>query len=201
MKRKSAPLRWTQLLACAYALVLAYACHARWMPPLFLFVLLGTVALRVTLRKFSSRRVHVLLKIVLMAAFAALVIRTFHNLFGREAGSRRRRAHRDASHVHREQIEECAIGDAGFDGDRRCRADGTNRMGVGPEDVGRDEGVNGRVGCARSETPVLHRVETAPQRDCMLALGCDEWQGHYFSASVDAAGFEKALVETLRTPR
>ena len=87
MKRASAPLRWTQLLACAYALVLAFLCHARWMPGGFLAVMLGTVALRVGLRKISPRRVHLLLKLLLMLAFGALVIRSFHNLFGREAGS------------------------------------------------------------------------------------------------------------------
>ena len=33
-------------------------------------------------------------------------------------------------------------------------------------------------------------VETAGQLERLLALGCDEWQGHYFSAPLDAAGFE-----------
>src|SRR5262249_31043492 len=36
-------------------------------------------------------------------------------------------------------------------------------------------------------------VESEAQLARLRALGCDEWQGHYFSASVDAAGFEKLL--------
>ena len=36
-------------------------------------------------------------------------------------------------------------------------------------------------------------VETEAQLTRLRALGCDEWQGHHFSASVDAAGFEKFL--------
>jgi diguanylate cyclase (GGDEF)-like protein/PAS domain S-box-containing protein len=38
-------------------------------------------------------------------------------------------------------------------------------------------------------------VESAPQLERLLALGCEEWQGHYFSAPLDAAAFE-ALVSS-----
>jgi diguanylate cyclase (GGDEF)-like protein/PAS domain S-box-containing protein len=34
-------------------------------------------------------------------------------------------------------------------------------------------------------------VESEPQLARLLALGCDEWQGHYYSAPLDAAGFEE----------
>jgi diguanylate cyclase (GGDEF)-like protein/PAS domain S-box-containing protein len=33
-------------------------------------------------------------------------------------------------------------------------------------------------------------VESEGQLERLLALGCDEWQGHYYSAPLDAAGFE-----------
>ncbi|MBW8879757.1 MAG: EAL domain-containing protein, partial [Acidobacteria bacterium] len=36
-------------------------------------------------------------------------------------------------------------------------------------------------------------VENEAQLSRVLALGCDEWQGHYFSAPVDSAAFEKLL--------
>jgi EAL domain-containing protein (putative c-di-GMP-specific phosphodiesterase class I) len=36
-------------------------------------------------------------------------------------------------------------------------------------------------------------VENEAQLSRVLALGCDEWQGHYFSAPVDGAAFEKLL--------
>ena len=36
-------------------------------------------------------------------------------------------------------------------------------------------------------------VENEAQLARLLALGCDEWQGHYFSAPVDSAAFEKLL--------
>jgi diguanylate cyclase (GGDEF)-like protein/PAS domain S-box-containing protein len=36
-------------------------------------------------------------------------------------------------------------------------------------------------------------VEREAQLERLRALGCDEWQGHHFSASVDAAGFENLL--------
>jgi diguanylate cyclase (GGDEF)-like protein/PAS domain S-box-containing protein len=36
-------------------------------------------------------------------------------------------------------------------------------------------------------------VESEGQLQRLRALGCDEWQGHYFSASLDAAGFENLL--------
>ena len=46
-------------------------------------------------------------------------------------------------------------------------------------------------------------VETPAQLERLLALGCDEWQGHYFSAPLEAAGFEALLSDTLsaRTAR
>ena len=45
-------------------------------------------------------------------------------------------------------------------------------------------------------------VESAAQLERLLALGCEEWQGHYFSAPLDAAGFEgAALVATRRSER
>ncbi|HEV8357879.1 MAG TPA: EAL domain-containing protein [Gemmatimonadales bacterium] len=36
-------------------------------------------------------------------------------------------------------------------------------------------------------------VETAAQLERLLALGCEEWQGHYFSAPLDTAAFEALL--------
>jgi len=36
-------------------------------------------------------------------------------------------------------------------------------------------------------------VETAAQLERLRALGCEEWQGHYFSEPLDAAGFEQLL--------
>ncbi len=36
-------------------------------------------------------------------------------------------------------------------------------------------------------------IENEAQLSRVLALGCDEWQGHYFSAPLDAAGFEALL--------
>ena len=36
-------------------------------------------------------------------------------------------------------------------------------------------------------------VETEAQLARLLALGCDEWQGHHFSASLDAAEFERLI--------
>jgi EAL domain-containing protein (putative c-di-GMP-specific phosphodiesterase class I) len=36
-------------------------------------------------------------------------------------------------------------------------------------------------------------IENEAQLSRVLALGCDEWQGHYFSAPLDGAGFEKLL--------
>ena len=37
-------------------------------------------------------------------------------------------------------------------------------------------------------------IENEAQLSRVLALGCDEWQGHYFSAPLDGAGFEKLLL-------
>jgi diguanylate cyclase (GGDEF)-like protein/PAS domain S-box-containing protein len=36
-------------------------------------------------------------------------------------------------------------------------------------------------------------VESEAQLARLLAFGCDEWQGHHFSASLDAAGFERLM--------
>jgi diguanylate cyclase (GGDEF)-like protein/PAS domain S-box-containing protein len=36
-------------------------------------------------------------------------------------------------------------------------------------------------------------IENEAQLSRVLALGCDEWQGHYFSAPVDSSAFEKLL--------
>ena len=37
-------------------------------------------------------------------------------------------------------------------------------------------------------------VENEAQLERLLALGCEEWQGHYFSPPLDAAGFEALLL-------
>ena len=42
------------------------------------------------------------------------------------------------------------------------------------------------------ETPYLKRL---------LALSCDQWQGHYFSQPLDAAGFEKLFSAESRSAR
>ena len=46
-------------------------------------------------------------------------------------------------------------------------------------------------------------VERPAQLKRLLALGCEEWQGHYFSASLDTPGFEELLLESFsaRTAR
>jgi len=46
-------------------------------------------------------------------------------------------------------------------------------------------------------------VETAAQLEHLMALGCEEWQGHYFSAPLDTAGFEELISESFsaRTAR
>jgi EAL domain-containing protein (putative c-di-GMP-specific phosphodiesterase class I) len=36
-------------------------------------------------------------------------------------------------------------------------------------------------------------IESEAQLSRLLALGCEEWQGHYFSAPIDASGFEQLL--------
>jgi EAL domain-containing protein (putative c-di-GMP-specific phosphodiesterase class I) len=36
-------------------------------------------------------------------------------------------------------------------------------------------------------------IENEAQLSRVLALGCDEWQGHHFSASLDGASFDKLL--------
>jgi diguanylate cyclase (GGDEF)-like protein/PAS domain S-box-containing protein len=37
-------------------------------------------------------------------------------------------------------------------------------------------------------------IENEAQLSRLLALGCDEWQGHYFSPPLDASGFERILL-------
>jgi EAL domain-containing protein (putative c-di-GMP-specific phosphodiesterase class I) len=44
-------------------------------------------------------------------------------------------------------------------------------------------------------------VESAAQLERLLALGCDHWQGHYFSAPVDAAAFESMLSSAFLSER
>jgi diguanylate cyclase (GGDEF)-like protein/PAS domain S-box-containing protein len=44
-------------------------------------------------------------------------------------------------------------------------------------------------------------VESAAQLERLLALGCEEWQGHYFSAPLDAAAFEALLSDSLSASR
>jgi EAL domain-containing protein (putative c-di-GMP-specific phosphodiesterase class I) len=44
-------------------------------------------------------------------------------------------------------------------------------------------------------------VESAAQLERLLALGCEEWQGHYFSASLDTAAFEALLASDLPSAR
>jgi diguanylate cyclase (GGDEF)-like protein/PAS domain S-box-containing protein len=44
-------------------------------------------------------------------------------------------------------------------------------------------------------------VENEAQLARLRTLGCDEWQGHHFSAPVDAAGFEKLLDKEIKQQR
>ena len=44
-------------------------------------------------------------------------------------------------------------------------------------------------------------VERAPQLERLLSLGCEEWQGHYFSPPVDVAGFEGLFSSEARSER
>jgi diguanylate cyclase (GGDEF)-like protein/PAS domain S-box-containing protein len=44
-------------------------------------------------------------------------------------------------------------------------------------------------------------VETAGQLDKLLALGCSEWQGHYFSEPLDAPAFAALVSSARRSPR
>jgi EAL domain-containing protein (putative c-di-GMP-specific phosphodiesterase class I) len=39
-------------------------------------------------------------------------------------------------------------------------------------------------------------IENEAQLSRVLALGCDEWQGHHFSAPLDGASFEKLLLQS-----
>lgn len=47
---------------------------------------------------------------------------------------------------------------------------------------------------------IAEGVETAAQRDFLVAAGCDQMQGYYFSRSVPAAGVP-ALLEPRRLNR
>jgi len=40
-------------------------------------------------------------------------------------------------------------------------------------------------------------VENAAQLERLQAIGCDEWQGHHFSASLEAASFERLLTKKI----
>jgi EAL domain-containing protein (putative c-di-GMP-specific phosphodiesterase class I) len=40
-------------------------------------------------------------------------------------------------------------------------------------------------------------VESAAQLERLLSLGCEEWQGHYFSPPLDTAAFEELLSSNL----
>lgn len=44
-------------------------------------------------------------------------------------------------------------------------------------------------------------VEREAQLERLLALGCEQWQGHYFSQPLDAAGFEKLFSAESRAAR
>jgi diguanylate cyclase (GGDEF)-like protein/PAS domain S-box-containing protein len=44
-------------------------------------------------------------------------------------------------------------------------------------------------------------IESEAQLSRVLALGCEEWQGHYFSPPLDAPGFEKRLQEAVSAER
>ena len=44
-------------------------------------------------------------------------------------------------------------------------------------------------------------IESEAQLSRLLALGCEQWQGHYFSVPLDAAGFEKLLASDLLSER
>jgi EAL domain-containing protein (putative c-di-GMP-specific phosphodiesterase class I) len=44
-------------------------------------------------------------------------------------------------------------------------------------------------------------LESAAQLDCLLSLGCEQWQGHLFSAPLDAQAFAALFSSTLRAER
>ncbi|TAK83422.1 MAG: EAL domain-containing protein [Betaproteobacteria bacterium] len=44
-------------------------------------------------------------------------------------------------------------------------------------------------------------IESEAQLSRLLSLGCEEWQGHYFSAPLDAAGFEQLLAKDFSSER
>jgi diguanylate cyclase (GGDEF)-like protein/PAS domain S-box-containing protein len=44
-------------------------------------------------------------------------------------------------------------------------------------------------------------IENEAQLSRLLALGCEEWQGHYFSAPLDASGFDQLLSSELLSER
>ena len=44
-------------------------------------------------------------------------------------------------------------------------------------------------------------VDDAAQLERLLELGCEQWQGHFFSEPLDAAGFERLYLASLRTDK
>src|SRR5207253_645704 len=44
-------------------------------------------------------------------------------------------------------------------------------------------------------------LESAAQLDCLLSLGCEQWQGHLFSAPLDAQAFAALFSSALRSER
>jgi len=48
-------------------------------------------------------------------------------------------------------------------------------------------------------TVAAEGVEREGQLERLLELGCDQWQGHYFSKPVDAAGFETLMLSGTRS--
>jgi EAL domain-containing protein (putative c-di-GMP-specific phosphodiesterase class I) len=42
---------------------------------------------------------------------------------------------------------------------------------------------------------VAEGVETAAQLERVLALGCEEWQGHHYSRPLEAVEFERLLLQ------
>src|SRR5947207_12506220 len=44
-------------------------------------------------------------------------------------------------------------------------------------------------------------LESAAQLDCLLSLGCEQWQGHFFSPPLDAQAFAALFSSALRSER